>query len=227
MDKEEITLKTCPYCGNTRYNFQINSIKGIFNCWVCSASGRVEKFFKDQNLEFDKTGWQSTATVSNRTPEILNFDGFIPIQYNIHAKFLLSRGLLPEDVYKYDLLTTNYGKYKGKLVIPLKEGNDVVYFVAKEMAPKGRYTNPIINKRDFLLYYLGTENKMRLYIVEGAFDAISVNKVGFSAAMLLGSSISKEQIAKIKRTGFKEVVVCIYGDLKKKDISIYEKLQNS
>jgi DNA primase len=47
-----------------------------------------------------------------------------------------------------------------------------------------------------------------------------VNKLGFSVAMLIGSSLSDGQIKKIKRIGFSEVVVCLDGDLKKKAVDM-------
>jgi DNA primase len=225
--RDEIILKTCPYCDNRKFNLQISTSKGIFNCWACSAKGKVEKFFKDQNLDFDKTNWQSSAPMAGKpAAEHMDFSGFRPVEYDLHKKFLSSRGITREDIPKYNLMTTGYGRYKDKLIIPLKEGNEVVYFVSRDMFNKGRYCNPVINKKEHLLYYTGKKNSLSLYIVEGAFDAISLNKIGFSVAMLLGSSISKEQIDKIKRIGFKEVVVCLDGDLKKKALDLYKKLYN-
>ena len=226
LDKDEILVKECPYCGNSKHNLQISISKAVYHCWACDKKGKIEKFFKDQNLEFDRTGWKSSATKKESTPEKLDLTGFVSLffSYPDHEDFLLSRGIEPDDVNRYDLMITHTGRYKGKLIIPLKEGHEFVYFVSRDMFPKGRYLNPVINKKEFLLYYLGNENSLRLYLVEGAFDAISVNKLGFSVAMLLGSSISKEQIAKIKRIGFSDVVVCLDGDLKKKAIEMHDRL---
>lgn len=228
INKDEILLKTCPYCGNDHYNLQISISKAIWQCWACSAKGRIEKLFKDQNLPFDKTGWQSSAkVVAKAKSEALVFDKFVPIDYAHHNKFLDSKGIDKEDIYRYNLMTTSHGKYKSKLIIPLKEGNAVVYFVARNAFANGRYFNPIIDRKPLLLYYLGTENKLRLYLVEGAFDAISINKLGYSVAMLLGSGISREQIEKIKRFGFTEVVVCLDGDIPKVSVEVYKKLKKS
>ena len=227
INRDEIILKTCPYCNNNKYNLQISITKGVFSCWVCSASGKIEKFFKDQNLEFDKTPWQSSApAIMERTPEKLDFTGFWPVEYDKHKKFFDSRCITADDIIKYNFLTTDSGRYKNKLVIPLKEGNEVKYFVSRDMFAKGKYNNPVINKKEHLLYYMGNENKMSLYIVEGAFDAISVNKLGFSVAMLLGSSISSEQLTKIKRIGFNEIIICLDGDLKKKSMALCTKIRN-
>jgi len=224
VNKDEIILKNCPYCSNDKYNLQLNVTKEIFSCWVCGVSGRIEKFFRDQDLEFDKIGWQSSITVEKKAKELLDLSDFTPVNFEKNRVFLVSRGLEPVDVQRYNLLTATSGKYRNKLIIPLKEGDTYAYFVSRDMFAKGKYYNPVINKKSHLLYYLGTEQKRRLYVVEGSFDAISVNKVGFSVAMLLGSSMSNEQLRKIEQIGFTEVVVCLDGDLKKKAMALYEKI---
>jgi DNA primase len=225
-NRDELIFKTCPFCENSKSNFQINLEKNVYNCWVCSASGRLTTLLKKNGIEIDERRWQSSNTTKEIIPEKLDFSGFTLIDYEKHRKFLSSRGIDPEDVSRYNLFSTDYGRYKNKLIIPLMEGNNVVYFVSRDMFAKGRYNNPVINKKEHLLYYMGNENKMSLYIVEGAFDAISVNKLGFSVAMLLGSSISTEQLTKIRRIGFKEVIICLDGDLKKKATALCSKIRD-
>jgi len=227
IDKDELILQECPYCKNPRYNLQISLTKGIWQCWACGKHGHIEQFFKDQNLHFDKTGWQSSTINEPKKidQEILSLDGFVLIDYDRHKEFLKSKGLDKEDEYKYDIMTTYKGKYKSKIIIPLKEGNQVLYFMARDMFSKGKYYNPTIDRKPLLLYYLGVKNRLTLYLVEGTFDAISVNKLGYTVGILLGSGISKEQMVKIKKFGFTDVVVCLDGDLKKKAIELHDKLQ--
>ncbi len=146
------------------------------------------------------------------------------MDYATNQRFLSSRGIYFEDIFNYNLLTAHWGKYKGRLIIPLMENNVIRYFVSREMLDKGKYLNPLIDRKDLLLYYLGTENKMRLYIVEGAFDGISLNKLGRSVLMLLGSSISEVQLEKIEKIGFKEAVVFLDGDIPHKAVQMCKKI---
>jgi DNA primase len=223
VDRNQIKLHICPYCSNNRYNLEINSVEGIYHCWVCGASGRIEKFFTDQSLNFDTTGWKpSVVTREEKDVEQMDLSLFKTVEYKANYKFLSGRGIEADDVSRYNLLTVDQGRYKDRLIIPLKDGEKYVYFVSRDMFPRGKYLNPVIDRKNLLLYYLGEDVSVRkrLYIVEGAFDAISVNKLGFSVAMLIGSSLSDGQIKKIKRIGFSDVVVCLDGDLKKKAVDM-------
>jgi len=225
VNREQIILKDCPYCGGTKYNLEVHSSRGVFHCWVCDAKGTVRKFFKDQHLEFDDSDWKSSEAVVSVSKEELSLDGFVPVDYEKNKEYLESRGLTASDIGTYNLLTATQGRYRGKLIIPLYEGGKVVYFVSRHMFFGGRYLNPVIDKKKILPYFLGSVNRLRLYIVEGAFDAISVHKLGFTVTPLLGSGISDEQVDKIKTIGFKEVVVALDGDIKDKAIAMYTRLK--
>lgn len=219
---DELIFKVCPFCGNDKFNFQVNIEKDVYHDWACGAKGKLTKLLKDKGVKFDQIKWQSsigsTVTVKNGRACMVCMDNFIPLLFTKHISFLLSKGLEPNDIQKYNLLTATSGKYKDKLIIPLFEGSNLVYFVARDMYKKGRYYNPPGEKSKILPYYLGTKHIMRLYLVEGAFDAISIHKLGYSVGILLGSHISKYQIQRIKDFGFNEIVVCLDGDLKKKAV---------
>jgi DNA primase len=221
--KYEFIFETCPFCKNSNSNFQLNIDKNIYHCWVCNASGKVSKLLKDFGIEYDKTEWKSSLKVEKPKGEELILDNFHPVNYDQYKDFFAGRGLDRTDVVKYRILTATSGRYKNKIIVPLYEGPKLVYFVAKDPIFKG-YTNPVIDKKTLLPYYLGTHSKLTLYICEGAFDAIVINKLGFSAGVLIGSSISDGQIRKIKEFGFTTVAVTLDGDIKNSAVKIYDKI---
>ena len=225
----ELIFHTCPECGNSKWNFQVNCSKDVFHSWCCGYSGKVTTLLKSKGIQVDTTPWQSTVPVSKpNSVSVLSFDSFKPLEFSQFSDFLTSRGLEETDIKRYNLMTSDTGPYKDNVIIPLYEGSTPVYFTARNTLAKGQYQQPKDHERKkLLLYYLGTEHRFRLYIVEGPFDAIVVNKLGFSTCPLLSSGISKYQIEKIKTFGFEEVVVCLDGDIKRVAIKLYETLQKS
>ena len=222
----ELIFQTCPFCGNNRNNFQVNLDKDVYHDWACGASGRVTTLLKTRGIQVDTTPWRSSNERKAVTFGTVSFKDFTPLDYTQFKKFLDSRGLDAEDVKKYNLMTCDKGQYKDKVIIPLYEGSVPAYFTARDPTLKGRYHQPKgINRKSLLLYYLGTEHRLRLYIVEGPFDGIILNKLGYSVCILTSSEMSEMQMDKIRKFGFEEVVVCLDGDLKKSSVSLCERLK--
>lgn len=222
----QIQLRICPYCGNTKFNIEFNIEKCLFHSWCCEVGGTVEKFFRQQNLPYDNDKWQSSNRDIQFKKEIekISMSSFVVLDGNRYGVFLKSRGLALEDIETYGLRLGVKDKYKEKIIIPLYEGDTLVSFVARDTR-SGMYMNPIIEKSKLLPYYLGTRNKYTAYLCEGALDAISINKLGFTSAVLLGTIISRTQIQKIKDFGFKEVVIALDGDVKDKAMKMHDVLE--
>jgi len=220
----QIILKYCPFCGNNNFNIEFSVTLGVWHCWICHSAGTVNKFLLLNNLPIDKDRWKFTHKHIKTQESGLVLDGFDYINYNDYKKFFTSKGIEKEDIERYRFMYSNIGKYKNKLVVPLYEGNKLVYFIARDLTAKGRYYNIERSKIGILPYYLGEKNRYWLYLCEGIFDAISINKLGYSSGILLGTHISKEQILKIKNFGFKKVVINLDGDAKKKAFVLVEKI---
>lgn len=220
----QILLKECPFCNNQKYNIEFSIELEVYHCWNCNASGTVYRFLFVHNLPIDEDKWKFTKKQIEEQKKGLVLDVFDVIDYDRYEKFFKYKGIEKQDVERYKFMYSNVGKYKGKLVIPLYEGSKLVYFVARDLTIKGRYYNMERSKIDILPYYLGEKNRYWLYLCEGVFDAISINKLGYSSGVLLGTNLSKEQILKIKRFGFEYAVICLDGDSKKKAFELVEKL---
>lgn len=229
----ELIFQVCPHCGNRNWNFQTNLDKDVMHAWCCGYSGKVTKLLKDNGIKVDTTPWQSTAKKKVSSNSVVDFSNFEPIKFNQFKKFLEGRGLDERDAVKYNFMTSTSSRkdlqrYKDKIIVPLYEGSVPVYFVARDPKEKGRYYQPDnVAKNSLLFYYLGDKHRLRLYIVEGPFDGIVLNKLGYSVCMLTTSHISEEQIEKIKKFGFEEVVVTLDGDIPKVAVEVHDKLQKS
>jgi len=223
LRRDEVILKECPFCSNDNYNIEFSMSKNVFHCWVCGAKGTVYSFFKLYNLPLDDIDWQSSTPIRQERQDSLFIDGFVSIEYDEWPRFFKKRGLIEEDIKRYNLLTGTKGRYFQTMVIPLYEGRRLVYFVARELLGF-KYKNPVIERRNIIPYFMGDTNRLELVLCEGALDAISVNKVGFTSGVLLGKFFSNEQMRRLKRFGFDKVVVALDGDAIKQAIILADRL---
>jgi DNA primase len=223
MSRGQIILKVCPFCSNSNYNIEVSTEKGVFHCWICNQAGIVKQLFKELDLKFEDDGLR----VSKGQQPVQNFDDlsldtFYPVKWERFKKFLASRGLEQADIARYNILTTDKGKFRGRVIFPLYEGSKLVYIVSRDTETKGRYYNINVNRSGILPYYLGTVDKTTVYLCEGTLDAISVHKLGYSAAILLGTILTPAQLRKLDTFGFKRVVVSLDGDAAEKAHKIYD-----
>ncbi len=221
----QLILKVCPFCGNDKSNCELSIEKNIFHCWVCNQKGTVKTFFKLLGLKFDEDVWKNTeSSKSFYEKDDLNIDMFTYLKYEDYPKVLQAKGFDESDIQKYNIRYADKGKFIGKMIIPLYEGKKLVYALARDLTIKGNYYNFRLEKKVVLPYYLGKLNKYEIYLCEGVLDAISINKLGFTSGVLLGTHITKEQIEKIKQFGFDTAIICLDGDMKAKSIKWYDEL---
>ena len=222
MSRGQIILKTCPFCENTNFNIEVSIEKGVYHCWICDHSGTVWQLFKELGLKFEDDGLKVSSAAVVTEPDAISLEPYFPARWERYHKFLSSRGLGKEDIERYQLMTALKGKFRDKLIFPLYEGNKLVYIVARSTAPGGRYYNINVNRAGLLPYYLGKIHKTTIYLCEGVIDAISVNKLGYTAAVLLGTILDRVKLQKIEKFGFKTVVICLDGDALTKAIKIFD-----
>lgn len=225
LRNNQILLKICPFCGNDRWNCEISIEKKIFHCWICNQKGTLYTFCKLLGLVLDEDNWKTTENKNSYyEKDALTIDMFGYLQYKDYPKVLQAKGLCENDIKRYGIRYADKGKFKGKMIIPLYEGNKLVYALARDLTIKGNYYNFRLDKKVILPYYLGKINKYEIYLCEGVLDAISVNKLGFTSGVLLGTHITKEQIEKVKQFGFDTAIICLDGDMKAKSIKWYDEL---
>ena len=229
LNKGQIILKNCPFCQDDNFNLEFSIDKAIFHCWRCDVSGRVNKFLKFVGKEPDNDNWQVSLTRQESDKEDFDeVDSFIPMKFMDCPKLLVAKGLDAIDLKTYGIMLGTTGKYKDKIIIPLYEDERLTYTVVRDVHIAGHYYNPSnVSKTNVLPYFIGAINKYTWYLCEGVFDAISIHKLGFSVAVLLGSNISKGQIQKLKDFGCKKVIVALDGDATAKAVKIYDILEQN
>jgi hypothetical protein len=225
IKKDEIALKVCPFCGNDRYNCEISMTKKLYHCWACGAKGTGEWFLKMNGLPSTQTEWATSLSRGIIEPKVaqgISLDAFPVItcsRYEDFKTFLNSKGIDSEDVARYGFRCQDK-----MVVVPLYEGSKLVYYIRRDTV-SGRYFNPTIPKGGLLPYYVGSLGCDVVFLVEGTFDAISINKLGYTAAVLLGTHMTMDQTHKLRAFGFKKVVVCLDGDVYSKALELQQTLQ--
>lgn len=224
----QIVLRVCPFCSNDKWNLEISIAKKVYHCWVCHSSGTVVKFFHSVGLSFtEDEGWRVTGSFSEEIKDDLDIAKFTHIDFEQFVDVFSVKGISRKDVYRYNLLYANSGKFNGKMVIPLYEGKKLVYAIARDLAKKGKYYNFKLDKSMILPYYLGSIRPLVIHLCEGVLDAMVINKLGFTSGVLLGTHLSVGQIDKLRKFGFKKAVVCLDGDAIAKAIKIYDELNKA
>lgn len=149
----------------------------------------------------------------------------MPVGWKVSAKstkYLLSRGITPEDCKRYNIGATDmFCKYENYVLIPVYDGGEIRGFLGRYGARKVpdnklRYNNSIGTEFAELLFGYDeiTDNTSTVILVEGVFDKIAVDKVlhlwdgeEVKCVCTFGKKISDKQIKKLMLKGVTNVIL--------------------
>ena len=199
---EEVLVQACWFCGNDRWNLELNPKKGVFSCWVCHESGRLDRLLtRTLGREFT-IPVDFESAVGTRAEEAPEFESVPAADVGSALRYLGKRGLDYADLQAYDLrVCLEKGhEMEGRILFPLRDywTMDLLGYVGRSYTgkpPKYRHT---LSQRRICGYR--TRDKSRpVLLVEGCLDGIAVHRAGFQAAILLGtsSSLIEEFVARI------------------------------
>jgi len=205
---DELIFRVCPFCGNDRWNFQVNVELGVYHCWVCSAGGSISKIRHMLPLQV------KVDEVSSNYEEIEDLHRYSPVWvYPSVMKYLENRGFTQEDANLWNVRTDGQ-----VLFFPLLVKDDKVkYWVKKDLSTGKYYCPKGISKRKVLVFKEGDKYQDICVIVEGLFDGMKVRKAGFSVFVLLGKLLFKEWIQFLNELE-KDKVVMLDGDVSEQDL---------
>lgn len=218
LRKDEYTIEICPYCGNPKKNFEINVHKLIFSCWACRTSGTLRDFFHDFGLPLEgvpETPRRHIQVLDEQLedvqlpPEAVDVLDRTQLGSGWAVSYLAKRGLSRSEIASHGLKFCMVGKYAGRIIWPLYDGQELVFFVARRFmhGPGKPYDYPEIRRRNLCHVVLGTERRMTLVLVEGVFQIPSIQRLGYSVMPMLGLSVTPEQARQLARRRFDRYVV--------------------
>lgn len=187
----------CPSCSKPKLH--INENKGVWYCFYEGRGGNLRDldptYVKEQGIVHspqERIDYESILSP---------IDELIRLPFGPGWDYLLSRGLTKEQIHTYAWLNSN-PKYTGRVILksPVTD-----YWVARSYLPgDSRYMNPPGKKLPWI-----TKKDTRYFLVEGVFDAISLDRGGYSSAAILGGNITGDNCRY-----FSGIDICILLDSK-------------
>jgi len=218
----------CPFCHHVKKKLQINLVSHKWHCWVCDAKGRtiytlinkldvskeikksISKIIKSGDFRENKNQDYEILSLPNSFTRFWEANKNDP-EYKNAIKYLLSRGLSVLDLLKYDVGFCTEGLYSGMIVIPSYDENGLINFYTARSYYKDssfKHRNPRVSK-DIIGFELFINWNEPITIVEGAFDAIAVNR---NAIPLFGKNMSNRLKLKIVENKVKVVNLALDSD---------------
>jgi len=241
----------CPKCdaGGNKYNLEVNTAKGVFNCWACGYRGKLLRLFKDyaserqwailRTLPIYSEAAGVIETAPARGPKVdvtpkeslgsfrsLTVRWDDSIHYLAALNYLKDRGINERLIKKWDIAYADEGPNKHRVIIPSRnEQGELEYYVARgfydSVFPK--YRNPSISKQSIIFGEKFIDWRSPVVLVEGVFDAL----IALNAVPILGTEIRshKKLLAKI-RANRTPVTVCLDAEAWDKSKAAYKVLDD-
>ncbi len=181
-------------------------------------------FYQQKNIEVENYLKNRNITAEIKEKQLIGYasnDGTL-------VKFFSSKSIAKFWLLKAGLLSINskgkeYELFSNRIIIPIRDlYQRVVGFGARAIdGNKAKYLNSpetIVFKKGSVLYgenlALSTVSKENsVIVVEGYFDVISLNQIGFTNVVAsLGTSITKQHLEKLWHY-YPEIIICLDGDL--------------
>lgn len=194
IQSDEVLIKNCLFCGNSNWNLELNAEKGVYGCWACKSSGRL------QDLLVDRFGTETRISVHLDKEEESLYDEGKSVTFGSAFKsasevvsvknWLRKRGIREFDISRYDIkicLDEDHS-HKNRIIFPLRDywTSEVFGYISRDYIgfSDRKYLVNIYRKSSFG-YRVSDDTKPHV-VVEGIIDGILVHKAGYNAHTLLG-----------------------------------------
>ena len=212
----------CPFCEDKKKHLYMNAQKGVFHCFRCEESGSIRYLFRI--LEGDEGGDIRLGVLmqadDGEAGDLIEMpDGYCTdFVYDPEGKkaleYLRGRGLEDRIIERYHIGYGAWGKYRGRILIPLFHRGVLVSFVARAyhqgLSPK--ILNPSSEEAPSPSNYLFNLDQAIFYpkvvLTEGVFDALATGVIDqeYCAVASLGKHLTERQAELLCESGFEELV---------------------
>jgi DNA primase len=222
MRRHEAVFQECPFCRNTKANFEVNLAKQAYHCWVCGNGGGLAQLLFKLQIEYQIRQIPKEEKVVESADKACELpEGCLPINHNltnvdIVLRYLKSRGIDEADVQRYGIM---WWEPQSRIMFPFRnELGNLIFWTARTIYKNARskYIHADVSKSDKVIIYNGNSEDKSVFLVEGVFDAIRLNKMGKTTIVLLGTEIS-QKLTEFCRIKDYSVVLCLDNDASKKE----------
>ncbi len=238
--KGEEAVYKCPFCTHYKKKLEINVRTQEWHCWICNSKGRsIGSLFyklKAKEIYFNELykiigkGWKKP----DDDYKIQSFylpDEFIPLSkssnssdYAIAMAYLHDRGVIMDDIIRYNIGYCENGKYRKRVLIPSYDKNgDLNFFAARSYVDSFyKYMLPPWPKTiiGFELFINWNEP---IALVEGPFDALAVRN---NAIPLFGTTLTLGLKLAMVTNEVKRVNIVLDNDALKQSVDIYDSIED-
>lgn len=233
----------CPFCKHHKPKLEIDPKSGFYHCWTC------EPATKGRNLiSLLKKLHASSAQITEMKTYFPNSKGeieekkyttvelpkeFVPLSensgkltYRQAISYVKSRGIVEEDLLKYNIGYCEKGKYANSIIVPSYDKiGRINYFISRsfEKDPARKYNAPSCNKNEIIGLEYFVNWRVPVILCEGIFDAIAIKR---NAIPLFGKSISKALMLKLVESNVKTVYLALDNDALKESFNYALELIN-
>jgi hypothetical protein len=229
-------------CGHPKRKLEVNLDSLIFHCWVCDSKGTLTQllnFFNTPRIYKDRYAALTKDIIYGNLPSSIptktevalpnEFHPLFKIQNSIEYKnaisYLRNRGILKEDVFRYNIGYCETGEYAGYIIFPSynAKGN-LNFFIGRKYYNVKReisYKKPQVS-----MNMIGFESFINwnepINLCEGVFDACAIRN---NAIPLFGKYIQNKLLSTIIKKKVKRINIILDDDALEDAIKNYEKLK--
>lgn len=222
-----------------RFHLQFDNEQSIFwQCWNCGESGNfyelytqlegcnvtdayrlfntynkeslLDRLVKSKNNRYQQKKIKSKESFNYILNDCLSINdspnGYIQSQYYKLLKEFINNRCLDHTIY-----IAYKGNYKGRIIIPIWDDNDIVFFQGRatnsKMEPK--YLNPKVEKSEIIFNRNNFDRDKYIIVTEGIIDADNIGKQGTT---ILGKELTQEFIDNISQYSNIGIIVVMDND---------------
>jgi DNA primase len=191
VQRAEVTLEVCTFCGNERFNLGCSPEKGVYYCWACHAGGRLSDLLRKltgQDIHIPVVRKEKTDKPKSPAAAI-EFKSLPITEVGSAAQYLARRGISPFVAAQYGMVVCidDTHRLNGRIAVPLRDfwtgelqGWTGRSYTGKE--PKYLSTLP----RKIITGWRTRNTSTPAVVVEGPMDGIAAHRAGYQVAVLSG-----------------------------------------
>lgn len=237
----------CPKCNHHKKKMELcldENKFGVFNCWVCGFRGNIYTLLKFCNaptslrnklyqLTKDVLKTRHIGQIESEPGEVVLPDEFHPLsipvdspEYKNAKWYLKQRGVILEDIVRYNIGYCEAGEYEYHVIIPSYDADGKLnFFIGRRYYTEDRgipYKKP-----DISMNIIGFESFINysepLILVESPFNMLTIRR---NAISLFGKYPSQKLYEAMIINHVKKVYVFLDSDARKDAMDICQKLLN-
>lgn len=192
IQKDEVLIESCVYCGNDRWNLELQVEYGVFHCWACKAAGTLRSFLAEWcNVVTHIPVTYSGSKISYEVPKDHLDIETEPVEGIGSARaYLERRGLTLSEMMAHDIRFCREPEYANRIMLPARE-----YYTQRLFGYVGRaYLSGQKPKymatfRSPMVAGLRNHQSSVHIVVEGLLDVYAVHRAGYHGAAVLGGAV--------------------------------------